>query len=73
MKKPADNLTPSNFQECLFFDTLHKKSVLHLTIDKTQIFTALIDRLLTLKEEELPYLMFEDEDKKTPLDIAINT
>lgn len=71
MKKAVDNSSPYNFQECLFFDTLHKKSVLHLVIENSQIFTAMIDRLLIMKEDELPYLMFEDESGRTPLDIAI--
>jgi hypothetical protein len=61
LKKQADPNAPNNFAECLFFDTLHKKSVLHLVIGDTQIFNAIIDRLLTMKEEELPYLMLADE------------
>jgi len=71
LKKNSENSSAYNIQECLFFDTLHKRSVLHLVIENSQVFTAIIERLLTMKEEELPYLMFEDENQETPLDIAI--
>jgi ankyrin repeat protein len=71
LKKPTSADQANNFLECLFFDTLHSKTVLHLVIDNSQIFSAIIEKMLTMKEEELPYLMFADARGETPLDIAI--
>jgi hypothetical protein len=46
---------------------------LHLEIKNTQFFPTIIDALLSMNEEELPYLMIENniKDGKTPLDLAI--
>jgi hypothetical protein len=40
-------------------------------LDRPLIFKNIIDRLFTIKESELPFLMFKDKNGKTPLDLAI--
>jgi hypothetical protein len=55
----------------LFFDTLHRKSIFHLVYKNEETFTAVVDIFLGMKEQDLPYLMLEDEQGKTPLDLVI--
>jgi hypothetical protein len=57
--------------EILFFDTLHRKSILHLVYDNELSFTAALNIFNGMKEEDLPFLMFEDENGNTPLDLVV--
>lgn len=36
------------FEECLFFDTLHRKTIFHYIIEKQQILNALIEKMSEL-------------------------
>lgn len=61
------------FQECLFFDTLHGKSIFHYIIKKQQIFGAIISRILDINQDMIPFLMFKDRTEKqsTCLDLLV--
>ena len=61
----------SRFNECLYFDTLHGKSIFHYIIEKQQIFSAIITKILLQNTEQIPILMFEDRNKKTCLDLLV--
>ena len=51
----VDDTGEENFKECLFFDTLHGKSVFHYIINgrrqKQQIFGSIIERVMTMESD----------------------
>jgi hypothetical protein len=62
------------FQECLFFDTLHRKSIFHYIFEKQVILEAVIEKVLNIKPDMIPFLMFKDrnDDKgKTFFDLIV--
>ncbi len=59
------------FEECLFVDTLHSKTIFNYIIEKQQILNALIEKMSDLNQDDLPFLMFKDRNNETYLDILV--
>jgi len=50
---------------------MNNQSILSLVLDKPLVMKYIIERFLMMNEQDLPFLMFKDQNGKTPLDYAI--